>query len=270
LSENSAEDSANPVPVDRNDLPDPFPILSAAEVHVWHANLDAHSAEDLQLLAADEVSRANQFHFARDKNHYIVARGLLRRLLAGYLDTDAAELRLEYAEKGKPALKSGVDASDQGSLRFNLAHSHGRAIYAFSHGRELGVDLEFMREEFAVETIAERFFSPTEIVALRAVPPELRQQAFFDCWTRKEAYLKARGEGLSMPLDEFDVSLAPGEAAALLRNHKEPEEAARWAMRSIPVASGHAAALVVEGHDWALRTFSVGFHSDTEVQQTKR
>lgn len=253
MIKDSAEDSANPIPVDPNDLPDPYPTLSTDEVHLWHANLDDHAADSLQLLLTeDEVSRANRFHFARDRNHYIVARGLLRKLLAGYLGTGAGELRFAYAEKGKPAL-----AESQRSLNFNLAHSRGLAIYAFSVGREVGVDLEFMREDLAGDKIAERFFSPPEIVALKAVPPELRKRAFFDCWTRKEAYIKARGDGLSMPLDEFDVSLAPGEAAALLRNHKEPAEVTRWTMQSITVASGYAAALVVEGHDWRLKTFSL-------------
>ena len=250
----NSEDSANRIPVDRNDLPDPYPTLSALEVHVWHANLDDHAPHSLQfLLTEDEISRANRFHFASDRNHFIVARGLLRKLLAGYLGTDAGDLRLVYAEKGKPALAEG-----QGSLlNFNLAHSRGLAIYAFSLGREVGVDLEFMRADLAGDKIAERFFSPTEIVALDAVPQEQRQRAFFDCWTRKEAYIKARGDGLSMPLDEFDVSLAPGEPAALLRNHKEPAEVRRWTMQSIPVPSGYVAALVVEGHDWQLKTFQV-------------
>jgi 4'-phosphopantetheinyl transferase len=254
LTKNSAEDFANSIPVNVNDPPDPYPTLSAQEVHIWHAGLDDHAPERLlPLLTEDEVSRADRFHFARDRNHYIVARGLLRKLLAGYLGADAAELRFAYAEKGKPAL----EGSQRSLLSFNLAHSHGRAIYAFSRSRELGVDLEFMREDFAGDKIAERFFSPVETVALQALPPELRQQAFFDCWTRKEAYIKARGDGLSMPLDEFDVSLAPGEAAALLRNHKEPAEVRRWTMRTITVAPGYVAALVVEGQDWRLQSFQL-------------
>jgi 4'-phosphopantetheinyl transferase len=142
-------------------------------------------------------------------------------------------------------------------LNFNLAHSHAKAIYAFSRGRELGVDLEFIREDFGGEEIAERFFSPGEIAALKNVPPELTKEAFFHCWTRKEAYIKARGEGLSMPLDVFDVSLLPGEPAALLCNHKEPAEVTRWSMQSVPVPDGFVAALVVEGHSFKLKRFSI-------------
>ena len=247
----SAENPANFKLVAIGDLPSA--PLTADEVHVWHANLDEHEAGPLKaLLTEDEVSRADRFHFAKDRNHYTVARGLLRKLLAGYLAKSASDLRFAYAEKGKPALDEG-----QQSLNFNLAHSHGCVIYAFSRGREVGVDLEFKREGLEAEKIAERFFSPPEIVALRALPLELRRQAFFDCWTRKEAYIKARGDGLSLPLDRFDVSLAPGEAAALLRNHQDPAEVTRWTMQSIPVPVGYVAALVVEGHDWRLRTFWV-------------
>lgn len=205
------------------------------------------------LLAADEIARADRFHFAKDRNHYLVARGLLRKLLAAYLGIGPTELRFVYAEKGKPSL----EASQQGEINFNLAHSKARAIYAFSRGRELGVDLEFIREDLAGEQIAERFFSEREIDQLRTVPAALRKQAFFNCWTRKEAYIKARGEGLSMPLHQFDVSLVPGEDAALLRNHKEPDEVERWKMLSVTVPDDYVAALVVEGHEWRLKSFAV-------------
>jgi 4'-phosphopantetheinyl transferase len=179
---------------------------------------------------------------------------LLRKLLGGYLGVKPSELRFTYSDKGKPALAE----TQQNWLNFNLAHAHGRALYAFSIGRGVGIDLEFMREDFVGDTIAERFFSPAEIAVLATVPFELKQQAFFNCWTRKEAYIKARGDGLSMPLDEFDVSFAPGAEAALLRNHKDPGEATRWSMRSIPAPEGYAAALVVEGQGWTLKTFRVG------------
>ena len=244
---------ANPNSPITNDLPLHSLKLSADEVHLWQATLDDQLVESLEpVLSPDEISRANRFHFAKDRNHYIAARGLLRKLLAAYLGVGGAELQFLYAEKGKPFLKE----NQHGSINFNLAHSYGKAIYAFSQRRELGVDLEFIRDDLADEKIAERFFSPAEIKALQVVPAELRKQAFFNCWTRKEAYIKARGEGLSMPLDEFDVSLTPGEPAALLRNHKDAREVSRWTMRSISVAPGYVAALVVEGQDWRLKSFS--------------
>ena len=228
--------------------------LARGEVHLWQAELDDGLADGLRhLLSADELSRADRFHFAKDRNHFIAARGLLRTLLSVYLGSNSHELRFSYAEKGKPSLVE----TQQSAINFNLAHSHGMAIYAFAHDREVGVDLEYIREGLAGEKIAERFFSRREIEMLKSVPAELRKKAFFNCWTRKEAYIKARGEGLSMPLDEFDVSLGPGEPAALLLNHKEPAEVMRWTMRSIPVPSGYVAALVVEGHSWRMRTFTL-------------
>ena len=221
---------------------------------MWQANLDEHDADGLRaILAADEIARADRFHFAKDRDHFVVARALLRKLLAAYLDLGAAELRFAYAEKGKPSLAD----EPQRTVNFNLAHSHGRALYAFARERELGVDLEFIRSDLESEKIASRFFSPAEIAALESLAPELRKRAFFECWTRKEAYIKALGEGLSLPLDEFDVSFKPGEPASLLRNHKEPGEVARWKMRSIAVPEGYVAALVVEGHDWAMKGFAL-------------
>jgi 4'-phosphopantetheinyl transferase len=262
LIKHPRKDSVNPVPTRAGDLPITLSLASLTaplelgvdEVHVWQAKLDDHEASGLRvLLAADEIARADRFHFAKDCKHFTVARALLRKLLAAYLDVEAAEIQFSYAEKGKPSLTD----SRHRALNFNLAHSQGRALYAFSRGREVGVDLEFIREDLESENIATRFFSPTEIEALARVPLELRKQAFFNCWTRKEAYIKARGEGLSLPLDEFDVSLEPGEPAALLRNHKDAAEVARWAMRSIGVPESFVAALVVEGHDWELKTFAL-------------
>jgi len=255
LIKDLSEDPAGYIPVALNDsivtLP---PSLPTDEVHVWLAKLDDYAADSFKVtLATDELARAARFHFDKDRNHFIVARALLRKLLAAYLDTGAGELQISYAEKGKPS----VEESRRGSLKFNLAHSYGLAIYAFCWNREVGVDLEFIREDLADEGIAERFFSESEIHSLKELPAELRKQAFFDCWTRKEAYIKARGEGLSIPLDEFDVSLRPDEEAALLRNHKDPGEVARWSMQSVAVPAGYVGALVVQGHDWKLKTFTL-------------
>jgi len=227
--------------------------LSRDEVHLWHVALDEHAVESLQLLLnRAESVRANRFHFARDRNHFTVARAILRKLLSAYLRINTAEVTLSYGEMGKPSLDGHSD-----EISFNLAHSGGGALYAFSRGRDLGVDLERIREDFAGDDIARRFFSTSEVEALEALPAESQAEAFFNCWTRKEAYIKARGEGLSMPLNCFDVSVAPEEPAALLKNYTDASEVARWAMRSIPVAHGFVAAMVVEGHDWELKTFTL-------------
>jgi 4'-phosphopantetheinyl transferase len=226
--------------------------LPADEVHVWTADLDSYAPESLiSVLSTEEAERASRFHFNTHRHHFIVARALLRKLLAGYLKTPAHEVEFHYGHYGKPGLASPAPH------KFNLAHSHGRAAYAFSLNRELGIDLELVRADFGGEEVAQRFFSRCEIETLQKLPKALAGQAFFNCWTRKEAYIKAIGEGLSMPLDVFDVSLAPGEPAALLQNRRNAGEVSRWSMQALPVPDGYVAALVVEGDGWSLRRFNI-------------
>lgn len=245
-------DHSNPIAI--NDLAALNLAASSREVHLWHADLDSFSSELLDpVLSAEELARAGRFHFVKDKKHFIVARALLRKLLAAYLGSDPQLLTFEYGDKGKPFVAAG----GQGRISFNLAHSGGRAIYVFTKGREVGVDLEFIRKDTAGADIAKRFFSAWEMQAIQTVPEEQRKEAFFNCWTRKEAYIKARGEGLSIPLDSFDVSVAPEETAALLRNYVDEAEVARWEMQAMPVAQGFVAALVVEGKGWQLKTFQI-------------
>lgn len=227
--------------------------LGIDEVHVWRATLDlkAGGLQSLQqTLSADERVRAGRFHFQRDREHFIVGRGLLRTLLGRYLETDPGQLRFCYSPHGKPAL---AWEANRNRLRFNLSHSRGLALYAVTRARELGVDIEFIRPEPADEEIAERFFSPREVAALRALPSNMQREAFFNCWTRKEAYIKARGEGLTLRLDQFDVTLTPGEPAALLSTNGDPQEASRWALKNLAPGPGYGAALAVEGDNWRLK-----------------
>ena len=226
--------------------------LSSDAVHVWRASLEQESSQldrFQSTLAADERSRAGQFHFQRDRERFIVARGILRAILGRYLGKPPESLSFSYSSHGKPALVHEPQAE---AIRFNLSHSHGLALYAVTRGREIGVDLELIREGLAIEQIAERFFSRQEFLALCALPPELRRRAFFLGWTRKEAYIKARGEGLSLPLDQFDVSLTPGEPAMLLNTRPDSEEALRWSLQELAPSSSYAAALAVEGNGSAL------------------
>ena len=225
-------------------------MLGEDEIHVWHANLDQTTSRVLGFettLAPDERRRADRFHFQTDRDHFIVARGLLRAILSRYLDLKPSQLRFCYSLYGKPALakESGGDV-----LRFNLSHSHGIALYALTLHRDLGIDLEQIRTDWPSEQIAARFFTPSEVAQLRALPANVWHEAFFHCWTRKEAYIKARGEGVSLSLDKFEVSLAPGDSAALLSVKGDPQEASRWSMKELTVGPGYAAALVVQGHDW--------------------
>jgi 4'-phosphopantetheinyl transferase len=201
------------------------------------------------FLAEDERQRAERYVFEKDRRHFVVARGLLRVLLGRYLQQAPQQLCFTYGSHGKPALATATRGE---LLHFNVSHSHGLALYAMTHGRELGVDVERIRPAVAQEMIAERFFSSHEVTILRALPIVLQGTAFFACWTRKEAFIKAKGDGLALPLDQFDVSLAPGEPAALLRTAWDPPEAARWTMQDLAPAPGYRAAVAVAGHDWRL------------------
>ena len=226
--------------------------LEEDEVHVWIVRLDLVSGVTDQLqqtLDTDEASRASRFHFEKDRSHFIAARGRLRTILGKYLNLDPKTLRFGYGRQGKPFLFDNPD------LRFNLSHSAGMALIAVTLNREIGIDLERIRPEFASETIAEKFFSAQETASLRALPAEVQPEAFFNCWTRKEAYLKARSDGLSFPLDQFSVSLIPGEPAALLSFVSESDEITRWSVIHLNPGSGYVGALLVEGHGLQLRTF---------------
>jgi 4'-phosphopantetheinyl transferase len=214
--------------------------LATGEVHVWRLALDQPEsvvAEFRATLEADELERAGRFHFEKHRRHFVVGRGGLRYVLARYLDVRPEEFRFSYGAYGKPALVSE-------GLRFNMSHSHGLALFAVAPDRELGVDVEHVRADFATEDIARRFFSRVEVAAFNALPQDEQVAAFFRCWTRKEAYIKAIGRGLSEPLDAFDVTLAPGEAAALLR--AERGDASRWAMFDIDPGADYTGALAVE------------------------
>jgi 4'-phosphopantetheinyl transferase len=227
------------------------PILTPGEVHVWRVHLNQSEpirTRLLDLLSQDEREKAGRFYFQKDRDHFVVARGALRSLLGGYLNVKPERLQFCYTEYGKPYL-AGEFAPE---VRFNLSHSHELALFGITLGRRLGIDVEFIRQDVEVEEIAGNFFSGLEVSVLMALPKELRRQAFFNCWTRKEAYIKAIGEGLSHPLHDFDVTLAPGDPAVLLCTRVDPREAALWSMRAIDAGEGYAAAVAVKGLDWEL------------------
>lgn len=231
------------------------PVLPPDEVHVWRVPLEQPASvlgRLRALLDEGELSRAERFHFARDRDHFVVARGVLRTLLGSYLGVGPAALSFAYNPFGKPSLK---DEGDAPPVRFNLSHSHGLALCAFARERELGVDVERVRAEFAGDEIAEHFFAAREVAALRGLGPDQKTEAFFNCWTRKEAYIKAIGEGLSHPLESFTVSLRPGEPAALLSVEGDPAETRRWSLTALEPAPGYVAALVVERPGWRLNCF---------------
>ena len=231
------------------------------EVHVWWAALDREEPAILRLwrsLSADERARSDQFHFRQDRDRYIVGRGLLRSILGDYLAMEPQHLEFRYGPHGKPHLTGQRGGSE---LCFNLSHANGLAIYAITRNRSIGVDLEQMRAEVQHEVLAGQFFAPGEVADLRALPASKREQAFFACWTRKEAYVKAKGGGLSIPLEHFEVSLQPGAPVRLVSAEEGPAEASRWSLRELNPVPGYAAALCVEGHDWELRCMTMKYRS---------
>ncbi len=166
------------------------------------------------------------------------------------------EIAFDYNKYGKPTLAQTV--GDQ-SLKFNMSHSGKLALYAFARHRELGIDVEWIKRRLNdAGQIAERFFSAAENNVLHALPESLKQEAFFNCWTRKEAYIKARGMGLSLPLDQFDVTLRPGEPARLLATRDDPRQASRWTMQALDPGKDYIAAVLVEGDGWEMKCFRFG------------
>jgi 4'-phosphopantetheinyl transferase len=206
----------------------------------------------VETLAPDECLRAERFHFERDRRRFIVGRGVLRTILGRYLGLEPNHLQFCYGPRGKPAL-AGISTRPNAWLCFNLAHSQNLALYAVTCERELGVDIECIHAIPDAEQIAARYFSAHENAGLRSLPANQKQEAFFNCWTRKEAYIKAIGDGLAQPLAEFDVALAPGEPARLLRIKDNAQAAARWSIQALTPAPGYVAALAVKGHDWQLK-----------------
>jgi 4'-phosphopantetheinyl transferase len=201
----------------------------------------AEVAELARCLTAEELSRAGRFAFERDRRRFIVGRASLRRLLASRMGLRPESVEITYGPRGKPAL--GPRSPDF-ALRFNVSHSEDVAVYAFARGREIGIDVEAVRAIEDADAIAERFFSASENNAYRALHLRDKPLGFFNCWTRKEAFVKALGDGLSRPLDSFDVSLTPGEPARILRVDSVPGERCGWHLESFSPTPGFVAAVV--------------------------
>jgi 4'-phosphopantetheinyl transferase len=230
------------------------PVLGSSDIHIWRAFLSVDDAVLRRLestLAEDEKARAARFIFDHDRYHFIAARGILRDLLARYISRAAATIEFVYGPHGKPAI---ADTDLKSAVHFNLSHSHGIAVIAIGLRREMGIDVELLRSDFASEDIAKRYFSRREVDELGRLPAESRAEGFFRCWTRKEAYIKARGDGLHVPLNSFSVSLSPDRFPTL-----SSVDESRWRIESFVSSSepgpGCAGAVVVEGKDWTSKYF---------------
>ena len=224
--------------------------LPEDEVHVWQVDLVAWDKEAdslFQLLNREEQERAVRFKFPAPRNQFVISRALLRRALARYLRIEASEIHFRTTANGKPKLAQSRD------LHFNLSHSEGVTLFAMAHRRQLGVDVERIRQDINVMELAERFFSKPEVQWLQAEPSGQQIPSFFSCWTGKEAYIKAQGEGMSLPLGSFGVLPGPSGSELQLRVYDDPEESQRWSMWQLELGADLRAALAVEGERCKVR-----------------
>ncbi len=223
--------------------------LADDALHIWRASLSLPPQRLLSLrqtLSPDEIARADRFRFPIHRDNFIAARGQLRAILSRYLGLEAAQIPFHYSAHRKPSL--GLDTN----IHFNLSHSQEMVLYAFTRGRELGVDIEWINAQFVTDDVAKHYFSPFEYAALNKLPEAIRHEVFFSIWTRKEAYIKAHGEGLSLPLHDFEVTVAPEETPKLLASRIEPTEVTLWSMVELHLHPHYKATVIVEGTDWHL------------------
>lgn len=223
------------------------PSLSADEVHVWRAALDRPAADYAMLLSSDEQARADRLRFEQLQRRFIVGRGALKVILGRYLNVAPEEVEFEYLSNGKPVLSSGLLHA---ALCFNLSHSDDMLLLAVTYHRSVGIDIENIHSDLDVENLANQFFSPAERAELETLPSDRRLASFFSGWTRKEAFLKARGEGMTYPLDQFSVSMDCDQPAKLLDVKGDPRELERWSFHTLAPVPGYIGTLVVEGHYW--------------------
>jgi 4'-phosphopantetheinyl transferase len=248
--------------------PAALPPLEWNEVHAWVSPLHISWDERIALakvLDTEERDRANRFRFPKHRWEFVVARGTLKEVIGRYLGFPADQVHLGSGAKGKPYLLRPETSID---LRFNLSHSGDYFLIGVAKGRELGIDIERMRPDLADDGMARTSFSEREVTAFRALPPEFQERGFFSCWSRKEAFIKATGEGVSYGLQDFDVSLAPGEEPKLLGCRRDVTATSRWMLRALDPVPGYAAALVAEGHDWRVRCFHWPSERTTEERPT--
>jgi 4'-phosphopantetheinyl transferase len=229
--------------------------LEADDVHVWLLPC-AQPREILRrlyaILDSDERRRADRYRFDRHRDRFIASRGAVRQLLAEYVGCSPEAIEFEFGERGKPRL-AGYHAS---AISFNMSISRDWALLGLNLEREIGIDIERIDSERADRDIVSHYFAPGEIVELETLQDRDWLQGFFNCWTRKEAFIKATGEGLYRALDSFEVSLAPGESVSLLRVENCAVSAGAWQMRDLAKVPGYAGALVVEGSIGRVHTFT--------------
>lgn len=224
-------------------------------VDVWKVRLDEPETAGSQasILSPDEKARVGRFHFEKDRVYFMRCRSSLRRLLAGYLQVPAAEICFKYLSGGKPQI---ADYQNRRALEFNVSHSGSVALIAVGSEQRIGVDIEKIRLDVDAGALAERFFSVRERAGLRALPDHLRVAGFFACWTRKEAFLKATGDGLSFPLADFSVSTGPDVSAQLEEIRGDAKIGKKWFMADLSVGNGYRAAVASDTSRCVVNTYA--------------
>jgi len=221
--------------------------IDFGEVHIFCISMkqsDFCIREFSHILSSNEDRKRDRLHFPDDRDRYVIRHGALREILGSYLNIPACDVDIDYAKYGKPKT---AENSASSWLQFNLTSSRDLALIAVTCLNHIGVDIEYIIDDFPYMDVASKHFSSGEMKQLNSLPEESRKRAFFDCWTRKEAYIKARGEGLYNPLDRFEVSICPGDRAQLLQHDEDPKEALRWSLQNVDLGSQYAAAFAIEG-----------------------
>jgi 4'-phosphopantetheinyl transferase len=220
--------------------------LGANEIHIWLAVMSQpvfRFNEYIQTLSDEERLRAEKYYSERDRNSFIFRRGILRTILGRYLDVEPCRLQFCYGKYGKPKLDVRFG---NGTVHFNLSHSHGVALYAFARDSEIGVDIECMSDISEMEHVVETTYSIKEKEVFRSLPENQKREAFFHYWTCKEAIIKALGYGLSRPVDKYEVPLLPGEPVKMLKIEGDSREASRWSIQAMKLAPNYTGAFAVK------------------------
>jgi len=230
------------------------PAFPTGRVDVWRVCLDeaATAGSEVSVLSPDEIARAGRFHFEKDRTHFTRCRSALRHILADYLSIPATEIRFEYLTSGKPQLA----AEQNPRLQFNVSHSANIALIAVGSEHRLGVDIEQIRSDVDTNSLAERFFSVRERAGLQALPDPIRVLGFFACWTRKEAFLKATGDGFSFPLADFSVTTHPDLDSRLEDIKGNTEAGKQWFLADLSVVDGFRATVALERSYSRLETYA--------------
>jgi 4'-phosphopantetheinyl transferase len=233
--------------------PQIFPTLQTNQVHVWRADLKRDSEELAKFsksLSTQEKLRASKFVAEKSKNNFIAARGILRHLLAKYLQAQPQDLIFQQNQHGKLYINSSP-------LQFNISHSRDLALFIFSRHNPVGVDVEYIRENFEFTNIAKRFFSKKELSDLLALPTDQQLSAFFNCWSRKEAFIKAIGKGIFQPLDEFSVEISNRKEGRLDLEFTDTKfDTGNWKLEALDPEGGYAGAFAVSSLEHATHLYN--------------